>query len=83
MKEIGCYVIDMVSILLHKKLLPCRIPKQKFPVAVWDAEGKKTKTEINWLEHSYLMMAADKRTPIGGYAVACGTGQEYSLLQQL
>ena len=38
---IGCYVIDMVSILLHEKILPCKIPKQKFTVKLFDEAGKK------------------------------------------
>jgi dynein heavy chain len=46
MGNIGCYVIDMVSILLHKKMVPCRIPKQKITVGFYNAEGKKEKKEI-------------------------------------
>merc|ERR1711990_107407 len=65
MGNIGCYVIDMVSILLHKKLVPCRIPKQKITVGFYNAEGKKEKKDIQWLEHSYLMVANDRKTWIG------------------
>jgi hypothetical protein len=80
MGVIGCYVIDMVSVLLHKKLNPCRIPKQKINVAFYNEAGKKEKREINWLEHSYLMVANDRKTWIGGYAVAQGFNQELGLL---
>lgn len=80
---VGCYVIDMVCVLLHKKLLPCRIPKQKITVKFFLENGKKEAREIAWLENSYMMMGADRKTPIGGYAVVMGTGQELSLLEQL
>lgn len=53
MGVVGCYVIDMVSILLHKKMLPCRIPKQKITVKKFHEDGKKEVIEINWLENSY------------------------------
>jgi len=70
----------MVCILLHKKLYPCRIPKQAFLATFYDENGAKLeKKEITWLEPSYLMVD-NKKTYIGGYAVANGLGQELSLL---
>jgi hypothetical protein len=63
--------------------VPCRIPKQKILAAFYTPDGKKEKKEIAWLENSYLMVAADRKTYIGGYAVAQGLNKEYGLLQQL
>lgn len=56
MKAVGCYVMDMCCILLHKKVRPVEVSKGNVKgVNIYDKEGKKIGVEdVTFLRDSYI-----------------------------
>lgn len=73
LKPVGCYVIDMCSILLHKKVRPMEVSRGNVKqVNIYDKDEKKIgKEDVTFLRDSYTMQN-NAGEYIGGLKLAMG-----------